>query len=150
MSYNTQLVEEYTMLLEGCHMGAKTFKIYLDETYDLELRKLLQEALNAFKHHEEVLTKKIIKLGTDPSDEIPLMGVISEFFERMKVMMADTDKTLEYALRAVDMGIRNVEDFQQKYTDIHDEVRTATTDLLNDYKLTYKKLSDYKIKRMPS
>ena len=131
-------------------MGASTFKIYLDETYDLELRKLLQEALDAFKHHEEVLTKKIITLGTDPSDEVPLMGMISEFFEKMKVKMADTDQTLDYALRAIDMGIKGVENFQQKYSDLNQEIKQATTDLLNDYKLTYKKLSDYKIERMPS
>lgn len=149
MSYNSQTVQEYTELLEGCHMGASTFKIYLEETNDLELRKLLSEALDAFRNHEEVLTKKIIQLGTDPSDEVPLMGMISEFWEKMKVKMADTDQTLDYALRAIDMGIKGVEQFTQRHPDLNTEVRESIDDLLQDYKTTYQKLSDYKIKRMP-
>ena len=148
MSYNTETVKEYTELLEGCHMGASTFKIYLDETYDPELKKLLTEALETFKKHEESLTKNILRLGSDPSDEVPLMGMISEFFEKMKVKMADTDKTLDYALRAIDMGIQGVENFHKKHPEINDDIRQATSDLLHDYKITYKKLSDYKIQRI--
>ena len=148
MSDKTELIQEYNELLQGCHMGASTFKIYLDETYDLELRKLLTEAIDAFKKHEKSLTEKIIHLNADPTDEIPMMGMISEFFEKMKVKMADTDKTLDYALRAIDMGIQGVENFHKKHPEINDDIRQATSDLLHDYKITYQKLSDYKIKRM--
>ncbi len=149
MSYDNQLINEYTELLEGCHMGASTFKIYLDETYDMELRKLLIEAIDSFKKHEKILTEKILHLGTDPSDDVPLMGKVSEFFEKMKVKMADTDKTLDYALNAIDMGIKGVEKFTEKHPDLQYEVKQAIDDLLNDYKITYQKLSDYKIQRMP-
>ena len=105
MSNKEEIIQEYNELLEGCHMGASTFKIYLDETYDLELRKLLSEAIDSFNKHEKRLTEKVIHLGSDPTDEIPMMGMISEFFEKMKVKMADTDQTIDYALRAIDMGI---------------------------------------------
>lgn len=149
MSYDNQLVNEYTELLEGCHMGASTFKIYLDETYDMDLRKLLIEAIDSFKKHEKILTEKIIHLGTDPSDDVPLMGKGSEFFEKMKVKMADTDKTLDYALNAIDMGIKGVEKFTEKHPNLQQAVQDAINDLLHDYKITYQKLSDYKIERMP-
>lgn len=148
MSEKAQLIQEYNELLEGCHMGASTFKIYLEETYDTELRKLFNEAIEAFNKHEKKLTEKIIHLDSDPSDEVPMMGMISEFFEKMKVKMADTNQTLDYALRAIDMGIKGVENFHKKHPEITDEIRQATSDLLDDYKVIYQKLSDHKIKRI--
>ena len=148
MSNKEEIIQEYNELLEGCHMGASTFKIYLGETFDLELRKLLSEAIDSFNKHEKRLTEKVIHLCSDPTDEIPMMGMISEFFEKMKVKMADTDQTIDYALRAIDMGIQGVENFHKKHPEINDEIRQATSDLLDDYKIIYKKLSDYKIKRI--
>ncbi len=143
----TTLIQDLNELLQGTHMGASTFKEYLSQARNGELHTLLEESLALFHTHEKELTHRILDRGGNPEDDVPVMGMISSFFEKIKTMMAENDEQiLDYALRALDMGMKSTKQFEEKHASENMEAAQLAEEMIKGYKEQYKKLTHLKLK----
>lgn len=140
--------KELNKFLKGIHMGGSTFEDYLAKAEDSELKNELKVILESFKRHEEAITNRIEKIGGNASDTLGMIGTMSEFFEKIKLIPVNTDlEVCEHAVKAMEMGIYQGEKFidENKNLDLSllDEVKAVVRDYDNQLKRVKKIMKKY-------
>ena len=78
------IVEELNKFLTGIHMGAATFKDFLEKAENSKLREEIIKIIESFKRHEEAITNRIEELGGDASDKLGFIGTMSDMWQKIK------------------------------------------------------------------
>lgn len=146
MESKDKTIADMNKFLKGVHMGGTTFKDYLEKAEDKELKEALKNILESFKRHEEAVTHRIEQLGGDAADTVGVMGMMGEFFEKVKMIPVNSDKeVLEHAIKAVDMGIKNGNKFLYEHKDMEPSIKTDLEGVVKDYDNHLRKLESIKI-----
>mgnify|MGYP004598536865 FL=1 len=146
MDNNQEYINEMNKFLKGIHMGGTTFKDYLDKAQSTELKATLVEIIESFKRHEKAITKRINKMGGDAADSVGIMGMMGEFFEKIKLIPVDSDKeVIEHAIKAMDMGIKNANKFIDENENLEESLMKEVKGVVDDYDNHLRKLQSIKI-----
>ncbi|WP_097027674.1 hypothetical protein [Clostridium peptidivorans] len=142
-------IKEMNKFLKGIHMGGSTFEDYLAKTEDSELKNELKVILESFKRHEEAITNRIEKIDGNAADTLGLIGTMSEFFEKIKLIPVNTDlEVCEHAVKAMEMGIYQGEKFIDENKDLDlnllDEVKAVVRDYDNQLRRVKQIIEKYK------
>ena len=136
-----KVVKELNRFLTGIHMGGSTFKDYLDKAENLELKECLREIIESFKRHEEAITHRIEQLGGDANDSLGVMGIMSEFFQKVKLLSANSDKEiLDNAIEAMKVGIDNANKFIDEHSNLENSLKSDIEGVVKDYDNSLRKL----------
>lgn len=146
MDNNQVYIYEMNKFLKGIHMGGTAFKDYLDKAQSTELKATLVEIIESFKRHEKAITKRINKMGGDAADSVGIMGMMGEFFEKIKLIPVDSDKeVIERAIKAMDMGIKNANKFIDENGNLEESLMKEVKAVADDYDNHLRKLQSIKI-----
>ena len=130
---NEKLVNELNNFLKGIHMGATTFKDYLEKAQSPKLKDDLRVIIESFKRHEEAVTHRIEKLGGDAIDTTGFIGAISEAWEKLKLMTVDTDKeVIDSAIKAINMGIEQGNKFIAEHENLDPSIKKELEKIVED------------------
>jgi len=107
-------------LLKECDSGSKmavtSIDEVLDKTYDMQLKKLLQESK---EHHEKLgneLHELLQKYGSEEKDPSPIAKGMSWMKTNMKIGMDDSDKTIaDLITDGCDMGTKSLYKYLNQY-----------------------------------
>lgn len=139
-------IEEMNKFLKGVHMGGSTFKDYSEKAESAELKQELVNVLESFKRHEEAITHRIEQMGGDPVDTVGIMGMMGEFFEKMKLMMADSDEDIkDRAIKAMEMGIQNGNKFIDENQNLDKSLMDEVKGVVKDYDNHLRKIESLKL-----
>lgn len=145
MSNNAELVQEMNKFLKGIHMGGTTFKDYLEIAQSQELKDELVHIIESFKKHEEAITHRIESLGGDAADSVGIMGMMGEFFEKIKLIPVDTDEeVVDHAIKAMEMGMENADKFLIEHSDMEQSFKNDIEGVVKDYDNHLRKLKEFK------
>lgn len=145
MSNNAELVQEMNKFLKGIHMGGTTFKDYLEIAQSQELKDELVHIIESFKRHEEAITHRIESLGGDAADSVGIMGMMGEFFEKIKLIPVDTDEeVVDHAIKAMEMGMENADKFLIEHSDMEQSFKNDIEGVVKDYDNHLRKLKEFK------
>ena len=145
MSNNAELVQEMNKFLTGIHMGGTTFKDYLEIAQSQELKDELVHIIESFKRHEEAITHRIESLGGDAADSVGIMGMMGEFFEKIKLIPVDTDEeVVDHAIKAMEMGMENADKFLIEHSDMEQSFKNDIEGVVKDYDNHLRKLKEFK------
>ncbi|MGL4771998.1 MAG: DUF2383 domain-containing protein [Clostridium sp.] len=134
MQNNKEMVKEINKFLKGIHMGGTTFKDYLKKATNPDLKEDLKNIIESFKKHEEAITHRIEQLGGDAADTVGIMGMMAEFFEKIKDLTINTDnEVVEQAIKAIDMGIKQGEKFLNEHQNLDKSIRDEMDSIIRDY-----------------
>ncbi|MDS0525341.1 PA2169 family four-helix-bundle protein [Clostridium sp. SHJSY1] len=144
MNDKEMVIHEMNKFLKGIHMGGTTFKDYLEKAKSFKLKEDLTQIIESFKRHEEAITKRINQLGGNASDTVGLMGMMGEFFEKVKLISANTDEEiLEHAINAMEMGIKSGNKFIDEHKDLEESLLKEVKAIVDDYNGHIKKLREF-------
>lgn len=130
---NEKLVNELNKFLKGIHMGGITFKDYLEKAQSPKLKNELRVIIESFKRHEDAITHRIEELGGNAADTLGLIGVVSEAWEKVKLIKVDTDKeVLEAAINAINMGVNQGNKFIAKHENIDPSIKKELEKIVED------------------
>lgn len=145
MSNNAELIQEMNKFLKGIHMGGTTFKDYLEIAQSQELKDELVHIIESFKRHEEAITHRIESLGGDAADSVGIMGMMGEFFEKIKLIPVDTDEeVVDHAIKAMEMGMENADKFLIEHSDMEQSFKNDIEGVVKDYDNHLRKLKEFK------
>lgn len=140
-------IKELNKFLTGIHMGAATFKDYLKKAENLELKSKLKEIEEAFKGHEETITRRIEEIGGNASDSLGIIGNLAEMVEKIKLISIDTDvEVCDHAIKAINIGIKNSNKFIQENENIEESIMNDIKGIVKDYNNHLCKLNDLRSK----
>lgn len=140
---NQKLVDDLNKFLKGVHMGGATFKDYLEKAQDIKLKNELRIIVESFKRHEEAITHRIELLGGNAVDTLGLMGMIGEAWEKMKLMVVDSDKeVLDYAIKAMNMGLEQGNKFIADHEDLQPDIKRELEKIVEDNEKHLQKLKN--------
>lgn len=146
MEHEQVYIQEMNKFLKGVHMGGTTFKDYLEKAQSYELKEALLEIIESFKRHEEAITKRINQMGGDAADSVGIMGMMGEFFEKVKLIPVDSDKeVIEHAVKAMEMGIKNGNKFIDENQNLEESLMKEVKGVVDDYDNHLRKLQSIKI-----
>lgn len=146
MEHEQVYIQEMNKFLKGIHMGGTTFKDYLEKAQSYELKEALLEIIESFKRHEEAITKRINQMGGDAADSVGIMGMMGEFFEKVKLIPVDSDKeVIEHAVKAMEMGIKNGNKFIEENQNLEESLMKEVKGVVDDYDNHLRKLQSIKI-----
>ena len=138
---NAKVIKEMNKFLKGIHMGGSTFKDYMERAESKELKDSLVEIIETFKRHEEAITHRIEKLGGDANDSLGVMGIMSEFFQKVKLLSANSDKEiLDNAIEAMKVGIDNANKFIDEHSNLESSLKSDVEGVVRDYDNSLRKL----------
>lgn len=136
-------IQEMNKFLKGIHMGGTTFKDYLEKAQSPKIQGELTKIIESFKRHEEAITKRINELGGNAADSVGIMGSMGQFFEKVKLLTADTDEeVLEHAIKAIEMGIKNANKFIEENKDLDESLMKEVKGVAKDYDNHLRKLQE--------
>ena len=138
---NAKVIKEMNKFLKGIHMGGSTFKDYMERAECKELKDSLVEIIETFKRHEEAITHRIEKLGGDANDSLGVIGIMSEFFQKAKLLSANSDKEiLDNAIEAMKVGIDNANKFIDEHSNLESSLKSDVEGVVRDYDNSLRKL----------
>lgn len=138
---NDKVIKEMNKFLKGVHMGGSTFKDYIERAESKELKDSLVEIIETFKRHEEAITHRIEQLGGDANDSLGVMGIMSEFFQKVKLLSANSDKEiLDNAIEAMKVGIDNTNKFIDEHSNLENSLKSDVEGVVKDYDNSLRKL----------
>lgn len=138
---NAKVIKEMNKFLKGIHMGGSTFKDYIERAESKELKDSLVEVTETFKRHEEAITHRIEQLGGDANDSLGVMGIMSEFFQKVKLLSANSDKEiLDNAIEAMKVGIDNANKFINEHSNLENSLKSDIEGVVKDYDNSLRKL----------
>ena len=127
-------VKEMNKFLKGIHIGGATFKDYIHKAKNPELKSELVEIIESFKRHEEAITNRIEILGGNAADTLGLMGTMSDFFEKIKLIPVNTDlEVCERATSAMEMGMTQGEKFIEENRGLEPSLMKEVEAVVADY-----------------
>lgn len=127
-------IEEINKFLKGIHMGGTTFKDYLDKAKDPELKNNLIKIIESFKRHEEAITHRIEMLGGNPADNLGVMGTMSSFIEKIKLIPVESDfQVCQHAVQAIRMGMEQGNKFIAEHKDLEPSISKEVQGVVKDY-----------------
>ena len=99
------------------------------------------EVTETFKRHEEAITHRIEQLGGDANDSLGVMGIMSEFFQKVKLLSANSDKEiLDNAIEAMKVGIDNANKFIDEHSNLENSLKSDIEGVVKDYDNSLRKL----------
>ena len=138
---NAKVIKEMNKFLKGIHMGGSTFKDYIERAESKELKDSLVEVTETFKRHEEAITHRIEQLGGDANDSLGVMGIMSEVFQKVKLLSANSDKEiLDNAIEAMKVGIDNANKFIDEHSNLENSLKSDIEGVVKDYDNSLRKL----------
>ena len=138
---NAKVIKEMNKFLKGIHMGGSTFKDYIERAESKELKDSLVEVTETFKRHEEAITHRIEQLGGDANDSLGVMGIMSEFFQKVKLLSANSDKEiLDNAIEAMKVGIDNANKFIDEHSNLENSLKSDIEGVVKDSDNSLRKL----------
>ncbi|MBS7130279.1 MAG: DUF2383 domain-containing protein [Clostridium sp.] len=138
---NAKVIKEMNKFLKGIHMGGSTFMDYIERAESKELKDSLVEVTETFKRHEEAITHRIEQLGGDANDSLGVMGIMSEFFQKVKLLSANSDKEiLDNAIEAMKVGIDNANKFIDEHSNLENSLKSDIEGVVKDYDNSLRKL----------
>ncbi|MGL5151942.1 MAG: DUF2383 domain-containing protein [Clostridium sp.] len=138
---NETMVHEINKFLKGIHMGGSTFKDYYEKANDKKLKEELKLIIESFKRHEEAITHRIEQLHGNAADTVGIMGMMAEWFEKIKGITINTDEEVrEHAIKAIDMGIKQGEKFLSEHEDLDSSIKEEMHNIIKDYHTHINKL----------
>ena len=138
---NAKVIKEMNKFLKGIHMGGSPFKDYIERAESKELKDSLVEVTETFKRHEEAITHRIEQLGGDANDSLGVMGIMSEFFQKVKLLSANSDKEiLDNAIEAMKVGIDNANKFIDEHSNLENSLKSDIEGVVKDYDNSLRKL----------
>ena len=138
---NDKVIKEMNKFLKGVHMGGSTFKDYIERAESKELKDSLVEIIETFNRHEEAITHRIEQLGGDANDSLGVMGIMSEFFQKVKLLSANSDKEiLDNAIEAMKVGIDNANKFIDEHSNLENSLKSDVEGVVKDYDNSLRKL----------
>ena len=138
---NAKVIKEMNKFLKGIHMGGSTFKDYIERAESKELKDSLVEVTETFKRQEEAITHRIEQLGGDANDSLGVMGIMSEFFQKVKLLSANSDKEiLDNAIEAMKVGIDNANKFIDEHSNLENSLKSDIEGVVKDYDNSLRKL----------
>ena len=138
---NAKVIKEMNKFLKGIHMGGSTFKDYIERAESKELKDSLVEVTETFKRHEEAITHRIEQLGGDANDSLGVMGIMSEFFQKVKLLSANSDKEIsDNAIEAMKVGIDNANKFIDEHSNLENSLKSDIEGVVKDYDNSLRKL----------
>ena len=138
---NAKVIKEMNKFLKGIHMGGSTFKDYMERTESKELKASLVEIIETFKRHEEAITHRIEQLGGDANDSLGVMGIMSEFFQKVNLFSANSDnEILDNAIEAMKVGIDNANKFIDEHSNLENSLKSDIEGVVKDYDNSLRKL----------
>lgn len=138
---NAKVIKEMNKFLKGIHMGGSTFKDYIERAESKELKDSLVEVTETFKRHEEAITHRIEQLGGDANDSLGVKGIMSEFFQKVKLLSANSDKEiLDNAIEAMKVGIDNANKFIDEHSNLENSLKSDIEGVVKDYDNSLRKL----------
>lgn len=140
---NQKLIDDLNKFLKGVHMGGATFKDYLEKAQDIKLKNELRIIVESFKRHEEAITHRIELLGGNAADTLGFMGIIGETWEKMKLIVVDSDKEIiNYAINAMNMGVEQGNKFIAEHQDLDPSIKKEIEKIVEDNDKHLKKLKN--------
>ena len=140
-SNNAEVIKEMNKFLKGIHMGGSTFKDYIEMAESKELKDSLVQVTETFKRHEESITHRIEQLGGDANDSLGVIGLRSEFFQKIKLLSVNSDKEiLDNAIEAMKVGIDNANKFIEEHSDLESSLKSDVEGVVKDYDNSLRKL----------
>ena len=134
MNNKDKMIKDMNHFLRGIHMGGATFKDYLDKAKDQELRNELTHVIESFKRHEEAITNRIEQMGGNAVDSLGVMGTMSEFFEKIKLIPANSDLDVcKHAVDAMEMGMYQGNKFLSEHKDLDPSLKKEAEGVVKDY-----------------
>ena len=134
MDDKDRIIGELNKFLKGVHKGGTTFKDYLEKAKGTEVKDELRSVIESFKRHEEAITHRIEKLGGNAVDSVGIGGMIGEFFEKIKLVKADTDKeVIDHAINAMEMGIKQGKKYLDEHKHLEPSLRKEIEGVVKDY-----------------
>ena len=128
------IVEELNKFLTGIHMGAATFKDFLEKAENSKLREEIIKIIESFKRHEEAITNRIEELGGDASDKLGFIGTMSDMWQKIKLISVDSDtEVCEKAIKAIDIGLKNGKKFIDEHIDLELSIINDIEGVVADY-----------------
>ena len=138
---NAKVIKEMNKFLKGIHMGGSTFMDDIERAESKELKDSLVEVTETFKRHEEAITHRIEQLGGDANDSLGVMGIMSEFFQKVKLLSANSDKEiLDNAIEAMKVGIHNANKFIDEHSNLENSLKSDIEGVVKDYDNSLRKL----------
>jgi hypothetical protein len=138
-----KMIKDMNHFLRGVHMGGATFKDYLNKAEDQELKNELTHIIESFKRHEEAITNRIEQLGGNAADSLGIMGTMAEFFEKIKLIPANTDlEVCKYAVEAMEMGLYQGNKFLDEHMDLDPSLRKEAEGVVKDYDNQLNRIKD--------
>lgn len=126
--------KEMNKFLKGVHMGGSTFEDYLNKAEGSELKNELKTILESFKRHEEAITNRIEQIGGNAPDTLGLIGTMSGFFEKIKLIPVNTDlEVCEHAVKAMEMGMYQGKKFIDENKDLDPSLLNEVKAVVSDY-----------------
>lgn len=143
MKSEVTYIDELNKFLRGVHMGGTTFKDYLERAKDATLKEELKKITESFKKHEEAITHRITQIGGNAADSVGVMGMMGEFFEKIKMIPVNTDEEVkEHAIKAMEMGIKNANKFLDENKDLEASLKKDVEGVIKDYDNHLRKLKE--------
>lgn len=130
---NQTILDALNKLLEGTHMGQVTFTSYLENLQNPVLKNQFQDYVNLLNNHEQALQRAII-FYYGPINPEGLKAMASEVMITLKnlMLMNDSD-VLDAAAKAIEMGITQLKDFDDKNLAVTEAIRKDVKIMNDDY-----------------
>lgn len=147
MNKNTEEIKEMNKFLKGIHMGGSVFKDYIEIAESQELKSNLVEITETFKKHEEAITHRIEQLGGDANYSLGVTGMMSEFFQKIKLLSVNSDEEiLDKAIEAMKMGMENANKFIEEHEDLEESLQNDINGVVKDYDNSLRRLESISLK----
>lgn len=129
-----QKIKALNKFLSYIHMGNSTFRIYYNYAKKIgneELTENIVEAMELFKHHEEVFTN-VINETSNASDMLTPTAKMALCVEKMKPLNTTFD-VCYHAVKAVNMGYVSVLKFLYEHSKLGQDILGKIVLVINDY-----------------
>lgn len=141
MKNHEECIDQLKELLKGTHMGIEIMKDLKEKLQSPELKKEMNEVLEKFQHHMELLQRQIHLLQEEEEDVSGIMETISILFNKMKYLTLDGDEEiLAQALDAIEMGQKALDLFEQRHFIMSEALQKDFLMIKDDYESIYHNL----------
>ena len=136
---------ELNKFLSYIHMGNSIYRIYYKEAVSLKNEKLTDLIVSiseAFKKHEETITKEIEKYGEKATESLTMAGLIGVYKEKMK-NFKDDFVVVTSAIKATNMGLISSLKFVSENKALPKSTKKLLFKVIDDYVQIIDELKNY-------
>lgn len=128
-----EILKSLDTLLKGSHMGLTTFSDLLEHLQERSLRDQFRGYVKLFENHEKAITKAILFYHGQPDTE-SIKIMMGEVMTSLKnLMLVDDKDVLKSASKAIEMGLTQLKEFDDKNLAVTEQVRKDVKIIHDDY-----------------